>query len=127
MSELIEDFGDFISKVNEKNKFEVEFEVNGELNTIAYSELSSSEEISVQKEFGRWYKDNYKDTTFDKDVSLQQFRFFKMIQKAGGMGKTTFDEFMAMPRLITSALAVSIEKDLFDRYPHIKDQINALR
>lgn len=120
--EMIEDFGAFVKGVKSKNTYTVEFEVGKEDYSFKYSELTSAEESAMMKEFARWYKDNYQDeSSKDKELSLTQYRYFKMLQKHA-KGLETFDTFLSMPRLIIGAIAAAIEDDMLVRYPHLQKQ-----
>lgn len=121
---IVENFTEFLKDVTENNAYSVEFTINDKTYTIKYSELTSGEEAKIAKEFERWFKDYFanSDEKKEKDVSFQQFRYYKMLAKH--MHIATFDDFIKMPRAIIGAMVVAIEEDLLKRYPHIKKQFD---
>lgn len=127
MATVINDFSSFLSELNQNNKRTVKFSLETVEYEITYSELTSAEEASVQKEFERWFTATYKDENRkDKDVGLQQYRYYKMIAK-NMTQLLTFEQFLGMPRTVISAMVGAIEEDLINRYPHIKKHVDALR
>lgn len=115
----LSDFKEYFSATT---PFEVDVEINGNVNTVKYTELSSAEEATVRDEFEEWFKANYGKETREREVSLQQYRYYKMLAKHAA-GLDTFEDFLRIPRVVISAFATAIEEDMLQRYPHLKKQL----
>lgn len=124
MVELITNFTDFLTEVQNTNKHEVPFTINGKEYTVTYSEMSSQEDIKGMKEFEKWMKDNYPSLE-KKEVAINaaldaQWRIWKMC-KLHMKGMDTFDVFLALPPPVVMAIMDAIQEDMKVRYPHLKN------